>query len=104
MSRPLYPPAMLTAVANAVAALQVGIHQFDTAFGGMGGCPFIKGATGNISTEDLAVMLHQMGITTGIDVGRVAVISRFLEDYFGKPSAGKIHRLMTREGIKLVLG
>jgi len=91
-------------IANALAALQVGIHHFDTAFGGMGGCPFINGATGNIATEDLAVMLHQMGITTGIDVGRIAAISRSLEDYFKKPSAGKMHRLMTREDIKLMLG
>lgn len=91
-------------IANALAALQVGIHHLDTAFGGMGGCPFIKGATGNIATEDLAVMLHQMGIATGIDVGRIAAISRSLEDYFSKPSAGKIHRLMAREDIKLMLG
>ena len=91
-------------LANALAALQVGINHFDTAFGGMGGCPFIKGATGNIATEDFAVMLHQMGIETGLNVQRLARISRSLEDFFGKPSEGKMYRLLAREDIKMVLG
>ena len=91
-------------LANALAALQVGINHFDTAFGGMGGCPFIKGASGNISTEDLAVMLLQMGISTGIDVAKVAQISRSLEDFFAKPASGKMHRLLGREDIRLRLG
>ena len=69
-------------LANVFSALQSGISHFDTAFGGMGGCPFIKGASGNISTEDLAFMLHQMGIQTGVDVDRIAVLSRSLEDFF----------------------
>lgn len=90
-------------LANALAAMQVGIRHFDTAFGGMGGCPFIKGATGNIATEDFAVMLQQMGIETGIDVRRLAAISRSLEEFFGKPSEGKMHRLLVREDIKIML-
>ena len=69
-------------LANALAALQVGITHFDTTLGGIGGCPFIKGATGNISTEDLAFMLHQMGIETGISIDKIAAISRSLEDFF----------------------
>lgn len=91
-------------LANALAALQVGIRHFDTAFGGFGGCPFIKNATGNISTEDFVVMLHQMGIETGIDVARVAAVSRFLEDFFGKQADGKMHRLMSRDDVQLRLG
>ena len=89
-------------LANALAALQVGITHFDTAFGGMGGCPFIKGATGNIATEDLAFMLGQMGIETGINIDKIAAISRSLEDFFNKRFAGKMHRLLERDDIKLI--
>ena len=88
-------------LANALAALQVGVTHFDTALGGMGGCPFIKGATGNISTEDLAFMLGQMGIETGINIDKIAAVSRSLEDFFNKRFAGKIHRLYERDDIKL---
>ncbi len=89
-------------LANALAALQVGITHFDTAFGGMGGCPFIKGASGNIATEDLVCMLDQMGIATGIDAGRIAVLSRELEEFFGKPFSGKMHRVLAREDIRVL--
>ena len=89
-------------LANALAALQVGITHFDTTLGGIGGCPFIKGATGNISTEDLAFMLHQMGIETGISIDKIAAISRSLEDFFNKRFAGKMHRLLERDNIKLI--
>jgi hydroxymethylglutaryl-CoA lyase len=89
-------------LANALAALQAGITHFDTAFGGMGGCPFIRGATGNIATEDFAVMLGQMGIATGIDVDRIAAVSRELEAFFGKSFSGKMHRLLAREDIRLL--
>jgi hydroxymethylglutaryl-CoA lyase len=89
-------------LANALAALQVGITHFNTTLGGMGGCPFIKGATGNISTEDLAFMLGQMGIETGINIDKIAAISRSLEDFFDKRYAGKVHRLLERDDIKLM--
>ena len=89
-------------LANALAALQVGVAHFDTAFGGMGGCPFIKGASGNISTEDLAFMLEQMGIASGIDVDKIATVSRSLEDFFTKQFSGKMHRVLSRGDIKIV--
>ena len=89
-------------LANALAALQVGITYFDSAFGGMGGCPFVKGASGNIATEDLAFMLNQMGIETGIDVSKIAIISRSLEGFFDKRFSGKIHRLLNRQDIKMI--
>ena len=81
-------------LANALAALQVGITHFDTAFGGMGGCPFIKGASGNISTEDLVFMLQQMKIETGVHVEKIAAISRSLEKLFEKQFSGKMHHLL----------
>ena len=56
------------ALANAVAGLQAGVTQFDASLGGIGGCPFAPSATGNVATEDLVHMLHEMGIATGIDL------------------------------------
>ena len=89
-------------LANALAAMQVGVAHFDTAFGGTGGCPFIKGASGNISTEDMAFMAGQMGIKTGIDIDKIAAISRSLEEYFNKQFSGKMHRVIDREDIQVV--
>lgn len=89
-------------LANALAALQVGITHFDSAFGGMGGCPFVKGASGNIATEDLVVMLEQMGIATGIDASKIAAISRSLEGFFNRRFSGKMHHLLNREDIEII--
>lgn len=89
-------------LANALAAMQVGIAHFDTAFGGTGGCPFIKGASGNISTEDLVFMAGQMGIETGIDIKKIATISRSLEEFFNKQFSGKMHRVIDRQDIQIV--
>ena len=89
-------------LANALAAMQIGVAHFDTAFGGTGGCPFIKGATGNISTEDMAFMSAQMGIETGIDIAKIAAISRSLEEYLSKQFSGKMHRVIDRRDIKVV--
>ncbi|MCU0234702.1 MAG: hydroxymethylglutaryl-CoA lyase [Thermoanaerobaculales bacterium] len=90
-------------LANALAAIDVGVTIFDTAFGGMGGCPFIKGATGNIATEDLAAMLAQMGAPTGIDVRKVAAVSRAMESYFETRFPGRMHRVLESDSLKVVL-
>lgn len=89
-------------LANVLAALQLGIVHFDTAFGGMGGCPFIKSATGNIATEDLVFMLQQMGIETGIDVDKIAAISRSLENFFEKRFSGKMNRILEKADIQIL--
>lgn len=60
-----------TALANIFAALQAGIDRFDTSAGGLGGCPFAPGATGNVATEDVVYMLQRMGIDTGIDLDKL---------------------------------
>ena len=90
-------------LANALAAIQAGVRYFDTAFGGMGGCPFIKGATGNIATEDLVAMVERMGMTTGIDIRAVAEISRSLEGFFDTQFPGSMHRVLGNDAIKVVL-
>ena len=67
-----------TGGANIMAGLQMGVSEFDTSAGGLGGCPFAPGATGNVATEDVLYLLHGMGIETGIDIDRVRDASRFI--------------------------
>ena len=67
------------ALANVVAAMQAGLTRFDGAIGGLGGCPYAPGATGNVSTEDLVYMLSEMGIDTGIDMDKLFEVSRKLQ-------------------------
>jgi hydroxymethylglutaryl-CoA lyase len=81
-------------LANVVAALGCGVARFDTSLAGMGGCPFIPGATGNIATEDTVYLLDSLGVETGIDLGAVAAVSRRVEDFLGKRFSGKMHRLV----------
>ena len=56
----------------------MGVHEFDASAGGLGGCPFAPGATGNVATEDVLYMLHGMGIATGIDLDGIRAASRFI--------------------------
>jgi isopropylmalate/homocitrate/citramalate synthase len=72
-----------TALANVLAALQEGIAIVDSSAGGLGGCPYAPGASGNLATEDLLYMLHGMGIETGVDLGKVATASRHLAPRLG---------------------
>jgi hydroxymethylglutaryl-CoA lyase len=81
-------------IANLYAALECGVRYFDTSFGGLGGCPFIEGAKGNIATEDSVNMLNQLGIETGIDIAQVGAISRDLETFFGQELPAKLHHLV----------
>src|ERR1700729_2795646 len=67
-----------TALANVYAALQLGIAKFDASSGGLGGCPYAPGATGNVGTEDVLYLLHQMGIETGVNLEKVRAASRFI--------------------------
>jgi len=67
-----------TALANLYAALQHGVHIFDSSAGGLGGCPYAPGATGNVGTEDVLYLLHSMGIETGVDLAKMRAASRFI--------------------------
>jgi len=71
-------------LANALAALEAGVDSFESSFGELGGCPVPPGATGNIATEDLVSMLHEMGISTGIDLGRLLDASREVQSVLGR--------------------
>ena len=84
-------------LANAFAALQAGVTIMDTSAGGLGGCPYAPGATGNLATEDLVSMLHHMGIETGVDVAKVAAASFFMEQQLGRPLPSRhLQTLRTR--------
>jgi hydroxymethylglutaryl-CoA lyase len=72
-------------LANAVAALEAGVRSFESSFGELGGCPVPKGATGNIASEDLVSMLHEMGYETGIDLERLVECAREAQRVLGRP-------------------
>jgi isopropylmalate/homocitrate/citramalate synthase len=80
-----------TALANVLAALQVGITTFDSSAGGLGGCPYAPGASGNLATEDLLYMLRGLGIETGVDLDQVVAASRFLAEVRGKAPASRYY-------------
>ena len=80
-------------LANVVAGLRAGVTSFDASLGGMGGCPFIEGATGNIATDDTANMLALMGIQTGVDTRAVSRLARRMEVFLGRRFDGKLHAL-----------
>jgi len=72
-------------LANVLAALEAGVESFESSFGELGGCPVPAGATGNIATEDLVSMLHEMGISTGVDLRSLIAASRAAQDVLGRP-------------------
>ena len=72
------------ALANTLACLEMGVWQFDTSVAGLGGCPYAKGATGNVATEDVVYLLHGMGIDTGIDLDKLIDAGQFISDFLGR--------------------
>jgi hydroxymethylglutaryl-CoA lyase len=78
------------ALANILVALEEGIAVVDSAAGGLGGCPYAKGATGNVATEDVLYMLHGMGIETGVSLEKVAEAGRFIADALQRPLVSKV--------------
>ena len=81
-----------TALANVLAALQMGIHIVDSSAGGLGGCPYAPGAAGNLATEDLLYMLHGMGISTGVNLDHVVAATRFIAPLLGHPPTSKYYQ------------
>jgi hydroxymethylglutaryl-CoA lyase len=77
-------------LANALAALDVGVRSFESSFGELGGCPVPAGATGNVATEDLVSMLHEMGFETGIDLGKLLDCSRAVQEVLGRPLSAHV--------------
>ena len=78
------------AIPNILAAMELGVTTFDASIGGLGGCPFAPGASGNVCTEDLVHCLHAMGVATGIDLDRLLDASRRVEQIVGRTLPGQI--------------
>lgn len=78
-----------TALANVLAALEMGVATIDASSGGLGGCPYAPGASGNLATEDLLYMLHGLGIETGVNLEKVVEASRFITSVLQKPAASR---------------
>lgn len=78
-----------TALANMMKSLEMGVTKFDSALGGLGGCPYAKGASGNVATEDVLYLFDEMGIETGIDRQKVLEAALFIEQKLGKAVASK---------------
>ena len=78
------------ALANTLAALQMGVWNFQSSVAGLGGCPYAKGATGNVSTEDLVFMLHGMGIETGINLDKLIDAGVYISDFLGRKPHSRV--------------
>ncbi|GCD82451.1 hydroxymethylglutaryl-CoA lyase [Parageobacillus thermoglucosidasius] len=85
-----------TALANILVSLEMGITTFDSSLGGLGGCPYAPGASGNVATDDLVYMLHGMGIATGIDVERLTAAALFIRDTIGRPLSSRYLQTVAR--------
>jgi hydroxymethylglutaryl-CoA lyase len=83
------------ALANIHASLQAGIRVFDSSVAGLGGCPYAKGATGNVATEDVVYMLNGLGIETGIDLDKVIDAAEFICGVLGRPTNSRAGRALS---------
>jgi hydroxymethylglutaryl-CoA lyase len=86
------------ALVNVYAGLEAGISTFDASAGGLGGCPYAPGATGNLATEDLLYLLDGLGVVTGTRIGAVAAASRALEPHVGHPLPSRVLRALSPGG------
>jgi len=82
------------ALANTLAAMEVGVWQFDTSVAGLGGCPFAKGATGNVATEDVVYMLDGMGIATGVDMSKLVKATNEISKLIGRAPVSRVAAAM----------
>ncbi|MFD1710427.1 hydroxymethylglutaryl-CoA lyase [Ottowia sp. GY511] len=78
------------ALANTLAALEMGVWQYDTSVAGLGGCPYAKGATGNVATEDVVYMLQGMGIETGIDLDQLIDAGAYVSEQLGRKTGSRV--------------
>ncbi len=82
------------ALSNILASLEMGVATIDSSVAGLGGCPYAKGASGNVATEDVVYMLHGMDIATGIDLDKLVEIAWFISDALGKPPSSRVARAL----------
>ena len=82
------------ALANTLAAMELGVWQYDTSVAGLGGCPYAKGATGNVATEDVVYMLHGLGLDTGIDLDKLIDAGQYISDFLQRPSNSRVAKAL----------
>jgi hydroxymethylglutaryl-CoA lyase len=82
------------ALSNTLAALQLGVWNFQSSVAGLGGCPYAKGATGNVATEDVVYLLHGLGIATGIDLDALVDAGAYISEQLGRPSGSRVGRAL----------
>ncbi|PWC54342.1 hydroxymethylglutaryl-CoA lyase [Azospirillum sp. TSO22-1] len=82
------------ALANILACLELGVAVVDSAVAGLGGCPYAKGASGNVATEDVVYMLHGLGLETGVDLDALAATGAWISGVLGRPTASKAGRAL----------
>ena len=88
------------ALSNTLAALELGVWNYQASVAGLGGCPYAKGATGNVATEDLVFMLHGMGIETGIDLDKLVDAGAYISDFLGrKPNSRTAVALLNKRAV-----
>ena len=78
------------ALANILACLDLGVRVFDSSVAGLGGCPYAKGASGNLATEDLVYMLHGMGLETGIELQKLALAGQAISTQLNRKNSSKV--------------
>ncbi len=92
------------ALANILACLELGVHTFDTSIAGLGGCPYAKGATGNVATEDVVFMLHGMGIETGLDLDDLVSTGGWISGVLGRAPVSRAGKaLLAKRGVAVEL-
>jgi isopropylmalate/homocitrate/citramalate synthase len=87
------------ALANIYASLEVGVATFDCSVAGLGGCPYAKGATGNVATEDVVYLLDGLGIETGVDMTKLRSAGRFISDHLQRPSMSRVARALDARSV-----
>ncbi|WP_417283600.1 hydroxymethylglutaryl-CoA lyase [Comamonas sp.] len=87
------------ALSNTLAALQLGVWNFQSSVAGLGGCPYAKGATGNVATEDVVYLLQGLGIETGIDLDKLIEAGQFISEHLGRPTQSRVAKaLLAKRG------
>jgi hydroxymethylglutaryl-CoA lyase len=87
------------ALANVYASLEMGIAAFDASVAGLGGCPYAKGATGNVATEDVVYLLQGLGIETGIDLAKLRAAGRMISGHLGRPTGSRVARALDAKAV-----
>jgi hydroxymethylglutaryl-CoA lyase len=82
------------ALTNVYAAMEMGVATFDASVAGLGGCPYAKGATGNVASEDVVYLLDGLGIETGVDMTKLRLAGRYISDALSRPSASRVARAL----------